>query len=336
MIRNTAPHTLTLQRITGFQLLALGLLTVLYFFLPSTLSASDHSLFIGTFGEYQLTGSPDEQSESSYDFGTYGFYNFRSFLENGDYVTAKASASLSGLSPERDLHDSKRLELGYNAQIGDSSLEFNTSLTSSFLPESYINPTWKTVYRMQRGREEINPSLAYRGGYVNSEGSPAHHYHEGEIGFSYSPTVELSTRTLLYTGVDLWIESGQRDEFVGLQQELNGLLGYFFTWSLTGNLDYTRSDVATTHKAAGSITGQVEWSPSRKVTLSASPLLELAYLPDSGTWNTSIEGLLRVDYVIRDGLFVYTEGATSRSHNGADGTTPWSATITGGIDLSLY
>ncbi len=288
-----------------FLLFGLGCSTLLYALSPS--------FYAGAFTDYRLD-SENQSTGGTIDLGIYGFFSHRAFLTNGGYISSKASATLSGLLSNETLYDFESAQLLVVLPLAKNQLELITAFDSSIIGSdssgTELKPQWQVLHRFLRGRRTVNPYVAYNGYYLyQSLGTEDRMFHGGTVGFVYSPKVELTYAASAAVGMQQWSNGTRKDLLADTRLQMQALIGYFVTIHTAIDIRYISSSDITLSALYGSVSGELGWSPSRKIHLTVNVNAGQQYLLNSQTPATTVGTIARLEYKPMDNIFVYVENS---------------------------
>ncbi len=290
---------------------------------------------MGMYSEYTVE-SEDQEIEGFADIGVQGFISYRKFLAHGGYAAGSASISVSGLLPGTKGNDIEYASFLVSVPAADNRLEISSHVTSSLFSDNvFIQPEWKLLYRMERGRREIRPYAAHNGYYLYQEDGTDRSYWGGEIGIVHSPKVELAYQAAFKAGVENWLQQSRSDFLGDMRIDIQGLMGYFINWEAAGEIQYRASSDESMSSIAGTIAGELGWSPSRRMTLSVRPAVKQKYMIQDNDIDTSISSVFRIDYTTTDTVYLYAENNLAVMNPFGQDSHGWKMRFTGGIDISL-
>lgn len=271
------------------------------------------SFYIGAFTDYRIDNG-NEAVGGTIDLGLYGFFSHRAFLTNGGYVSSKASGTLSGLLSNETLTDMESAQMLLVLPLVANQLEFTAAIDSSIIGSdssgTELKPQWQALYRFQRGRRKVNPYLAYNGYYLyQSLGTEDQVFHGGTVGFVYSPKIELTYAASAAVGIQQWSSGARKHLLADARLQMNALVGYFVTVSTAVDFRYTSSSDPTMSALSAVVSGELGWSPSRKIHLTVNVNAGQQYLLNSQTPATAVGTVVRLEYKPMDNIFVYVENS---------------------------
>jgi len=315
------------------------LLLLLSLIASSSLYALSPSFFAGVYTDYQID-SLNQATGGAFDLGLYGFFSHRALLDNGGYISTKASGTLSGLLSNDTLSDVESAQVMLVLPLADNQFEFTTAVDSSIIGSDTSGTEMKVqgqaLYRVQRGRRMMNPYFAYAGSYLyQSLGTEDRVYHGGRLGLVYSPKIEITYAASLNVGMEHWLD-GLRDDFLmDAQFEVRGLAGYFLTWRTAVDVRYLSSSDTAVGGLSGALSGELGWNPTRKINLTLNLNMIQQYLVADQSFDTSIGSVVRLDYHVGDSLYLYLENALGLEHLFSVDPTSHVELIKFGVDLSF-
>jgi hypothetical protein len=294
------------------------LLLLLSLIASSSLYALPPSFFAGVYTDYRID-SLNQATGGAFDLGLYGFFSHRALLDNGGYISTKASGTLSGLLSNDTLSDVESAQVMLVLPLADNQFEFTTAVDSSIIGSdtsgTEMKVMWQTLYRFQRGRRMMNPYFAYAGSYLyQSIGTEDRVYHGGRIGLVYSPKIEITYAASLDVGMEHWLDGLRDDLLVDAQLEMRGLAGYFLTWRTAVGVRYLSSTDASVGGLSGALSGELGWNPTRKINLTFGLNVNQQYLTDDQSLDTYAGSVVRLDYNPVDSLYVYVENTFGLEH----------------------
>jgi len=308
-----------------------------------------------------------------------GLLGWRSPLgSSGGYLALSADADVTGyFFANPAFADSENLDLLFSLPAGTNRLEINTGLSASALgtlsESPYVQPDWELEYRLERGRREVRPYLAYKGRYRYEPLAAADVLYQGaELGFLHRPSIRLGYQLGLEGGWELWPEydivdgagsptaDKRQDMLVALNGEVEGLAGYFLTWNAAAKTGLRLSNGNRYLADALTVQGNSEsawllqaeagfgWSPHRRLDLQVLGFgrgdfymermaLNEGGLPAGDKLNVLSTGVsVRADWTLDDRLYFVgsAEGAWRLSNDPAE--RRWSLSLGAGIEYSLY
>jgi len=284
----------------------------------SLLYALPPSFFAGVYTDYKVE-RVSEASDRKLDLGLYGFFSHRALLDNGGYISTKASATLSGLLSNDTLYDVESAQVMLVLPVAEHQFEFTTTMDSSIIgfeaSGTEVKTQWQVLYRFLRGRRTLNPYAAYAGTYLHKNlGTEDRMYHGGRIGFVYNPKLEITYAVSLDVGMEHWID-GLRDDFlVAAQVDIHGLIGYFLTWGAGVDLRSLSSTDSTVSGYSSAFSGELGWNPTRKINLTFGLNANQQFLTDDQSFDAYVGSVVRADYSPVDSLYVYIENTFGLEH----------------------
>ena len=297
------------------------------------------SFFAGAYTDYHIDDT-NEATGGTFDLGLYGFFSHRALLENGGYISTKASATMSGLLSNDTLQDVESAQVMLVFPVAEHQFEFTTAVDSSIIGSeasgSEVKTQWQVLYRFLRGRRALNPYAAYAGTYLYQNlGTEDRVYHGGRIGFVYNPKLEITYAASLDVGMERWLAGLRDDLLADAQFDVHGLIGYFLTWGAAVDFRYLSSTDSTVSGIFGAYSGELGWNPTRKINLTFGLNVHQQFLLDDQSLDTYVGSVVRLDYNPADSLYVYVENTFGLEHLFA--TTPVSKVefIKFGLDFSL-
>ncbi|PKL10359.1 MAG: hypothetical protein CVV52_18815 [Spirochaetae bacterium HGW-Spirochaetae-8] len=284
----------------------------------SQLYALPPAFFAGFYTDYKVD-SESEAAGGAFDLGLYGFFSHRALLDNGGYISTKASATLSGLLSNDTLHDVESAQVMLAIPVAEHQFELTTAVDSSIIGSesagAEVKTQWQALYRFLRGRRALNPYAAYAGAYLYQNlGSEDRMYHGGRIGFVYNPKLEITYAASLDVGMEHWIDGLRDDLLVDAQVEIDGLIGYFLTWGAAVDFRFLSSTDSTMSGFSGAFSGELGWNPTRKINLTLGLNANQQFLTDAQSLDTYVGSIVRVDYNPVDSLYLYIENTFGLEH----------------------
>ncbi len=305
----------------------------------SLLYALPPSFFAGVYTDYKID-SASEAAGGAFDLALYGFFSHRALLDNGGYISTKASATLSGLLSNDTLHDVESAQVMLALPVAVHQFEFTTAVDSSIIGSesagAEVKTQWQALYRFLRGRRALNPYAAYTGAYLYQNlGSENRMYHGGRIGFVYNPKLEITYAASLDVGMEHWIDGLRDDLLVDAQVEIDGLIGYFLTWGAAVDFRFLTSTDSTVSGFSGAFSGELGWNPTRKINLTLGLNANQQFLTDDQSLATYVGSIVRVDYNPVDSLYVYIENTFGLEHLFSIDPLTYVESIKFGFDFSF-
>lgn len=213
----------------------------------------------------------------------------------------------------------------FDAGVMEFAVEVDQSFFGSDGGSAFTVPSWSASYGWERGYRTINPFVQYRGS-ATSGGSQ----HGLELGFSYSPSVELTYSTT----VGGTYATSLPDFLATIAFGAEGLVGYLFNWEFGAEAAYRFAEDPTDESLSLRASALFGYTPSRRMHIRFSPALAATRERASGAWTIDGEALLRADVAIKDDLYWYVE--TGAFSSLVQDTVPtWYVQVRTGVDVSF-
>jgi len=259
-----------------------------------SLYAYEPTATLGVFAEQLIFPSAGRTGYLT-DIQFSGLFGWSTRLGSGSYLNLSANGELNTyLYSNPVLSDREQLDLQVSAPFGSNRLDITAGLDASMLgtlvSPAYFNPDWQLKYRLERGRRKLRPYAAYVGYYLyQPDGTEDALYQGGEVGFLYNPSIRRGYQVGLEAGMENWTESylfdaagnptqeGRRDVLVKVNGEVNGLLGFFLSWTLDGQAGlrwsnanrYVNLQLEDNSESSWFLyeEANISWSPHRQVDI---------------------------------------------------------------------
>ena len=294
----------------------------------------------------------------------------------GGYVSLSADGDLACHFYGNPLFsDTENLDLLVSLPLGGNRLEIATGLSASLLgtldTSPFVQPDWRLLYRLERGRRKVRPYVAYEGRYRHEPLAEEDVLYQGaELGILHRPSIRLGYQVGLKGGWELWPDQilvdaggdplGQRreDALILLDGRLEGLAGYFLTWNL-GAKGGIRLSNANRWLEGGQFEadsesawvlhgeGALSWSPHRRLNLQAGVFArsDVYFERNALTESDDLSGVAlkvlstgvtgRLDWTLDDRLYFVASGDGGWRLSNDPNERRWSTALRLGLEYSF-
>jgi hypothetical protein len=306
-----------------------------------------------------------------------GLFGWRIRKDSGITFSLNSRAEINGfLYDDLGFSDAEILEMKVSFPAGSGQLDIISSLDASllgvFTESAYLHPDWHIKYLFDRGSRKLNPYLAYKGYYLYSQSDTDDGlYQGGEVGFAYRPSIRRAYEVSLEGGWEGWpdypmfdsdgslTKENRKDLLTTVNGSMEGLLGYFLNWELSGSVGIRWS---TANRYLSSLSfleensennvflseeGELKWSPHRRLDLQIGiysqqtlylgrqALTEIGALSGE-TLKVLTSGLsLRIDWTLNDRFYLVGSGTGTWRVSNDPNEWRWYAAVSLGIEYSL-
>lgn len=307
------------------------LLLLVMVFAPAVF-ASQSSGFIGVSGQYRY-GDP-VIGDPMYGIGFHGSLDHRMLLGDHALLGISAYGRVSYDLGGSGLSDLSMIDLWGTWFVGSDTLEARVDTEQSIGgyegTPGYFMPSWQVAYRFDRGYRVLNPFVSYDGTIDASMSSNGI-----TLGFSYAPKVELQYSASIGGGLE-HVQGNIRPDILGtLALGVEGLSGYYFSWSVGTDASYRAAAVSADAAFSGTLFSLFRFSPTMQYQINVSPKIEWEYIVDANTVDADVEIAVRADVAATERFYWYVEAI-----GGIDGlfgglAPVWQAQLVAGVDFSF-
>ena len=209
-----------------------------------------------------------------------------------------------------------------------ASLGSQFSLLGNEDSNPYWVPDWNISYHMFRGYRSYNPFISYSGYATKSQ-----IYNGIQLGFSYSPRVELTYTLAAEGGFDSSFDSNQQDTIASLEFAISGLVGYYMNWEIGADVTWRESSDVTQEGLNISLAGNTTLAFSRWLQVQIAQNFRGTYVSHTRIWEMAAELIVRVDTAISNHIYLYASPTITFS-NLLDSATP-TMIFTLGVDVGF-
>lgn len=298
----------------------------------SAVFASQSSGFIGVSGQYRY-GDP-VIGDTLYGIGFHGSLDHRMLLGDvallGIAAYGRASYDLGGSG----LSDLSMIDLRGTWFVGSDTLEARVGTEQSIggyegIP-GYFLPSWQVAYRFDRGYRVLNPFIAYDGTVDASMLT-----NKITLGFSYAPKVELQYSASIGGVLEHEQGSVHPDIFGTLSLGVEGLSGYYLSWSVGTDASYRVAAVSSATAFSGTLFSVLRFSPTKRYQINVNPKIEWEYVVDTKVFDADVELAVRVDAAATERIYWYVEAIGGMGGLLGGSAAMWQAELVAGVDFSF-
>jgi hypothetical protein len=306
-----------------------------------------------------------------------GSLGWRQGLGPGSYLAVASRGSIAPyLATIQGFVDSEFLNLELGLPSAADSLIFDAGVDSSLANQtgvgSYAQPAWGAEYRFARGDGGLQPSLSFQGSYLCEQlGSDDHLSGLLLLKLDHSTSVRLGAYAGLSGGWELWTkeqayDSGgtptgslRQDWLLNLSGGVRGFSLSSLDWTIDVSGGARISDASTTatgysplalpggSRLNARVKGNVNWTPSRQVSLSLTGGLENDWYfvrtgvnadGSSAASNfdvMAIEGGIKMDWTPDNTLYLVLQAGAARTFANDPAQGSWSGSLSVGVEYGF-
>lgn len=332
-----------------------------FLMLPSTLYALDPVIVLGGGGGASWFEEPGDSATFAPYTEVSGSIGYRGLLGDSGYYAASLFGGVRYYGEDvEDFEDEQLISLELGAPIGGLELETEAGLSSSFYNLGRgvsLFPSWSLKLTPREWDRALTPRAIYFGSYLHEEENVNDRHLQGaRIGVEADPSIRFAWYADLlaaYEGFpDQDIGPGgdtRQDGRFSVALGADGLIGFFTGWEVENEtgLRLSNAQQPEQDRLFSELRGALRFSPLQEVGIEVGATAREEFylnrdaLRDNGSstgdplQETSLSGLLRLDYTPDGALYFVLEGGAGRSFSRDSAFEGWSSRLSLQIEYSF-
>lgn len=337
------------------------LLLLIFLSLPVSLYALDPVIILGGGGGAAWFKEPDSSATFAPFSEINGTLGYRGFLSDDGYYAISLYGGLRYYADEiNDLEDEQLFYLELGTPLGGLDLEAEASFSSSFYNLDrglLLFPDWRVKLTPGEWTHSVTPRGIYIGSYRFEEDAVTDKLLQGvRLGVEAEPSIRFAWYADFLAAYERFPDQDigpggdvRQDGRYSLLLGADGIIGFFTSWEIENETGVRLSNAQQPEqdRLFSELDGTIRFSPLQEVGLEVGATVREEYylhrdaLSEDGSptgsalQETSLSGLIRVDYTPNGALYFVLEGGAGRSFSRDPAFEGWSSRLSLQVEYSF-